>query len=60
MTWGTQDLEGEMGREIEGGFRWEGMWVNLRLILVDAQQGTTQFCKANILNLKSKVEKIKR
>ena len=33
-------------------FKWEGTWVNLWLIHVDAWQKPTQYCKTVILKLK--------
>ena len=54
MTQGTQTRveRGRMGREVEGMFKWEGTWVNLRLIHVDVWYKPMQYCKAIILQLK--------
>ena len=41
-----------MEREMGGRPRREGIWVYLRLILVDVQQKITKFCKAIIVQLK--------
>ena len=37
---------------VGGSFHREGTYVNLRLIPVDVQQKSTQYCKAIILQLK--------
>ena len=42
-------LKGGVRRPLRGRFRREGTWVYLDLILVDAWQKTTKFCKAIIL-----------
>ena len=54
MTQGTQTRveRSRMGREVEGMFKWEGTWVNLRLIHVDVWYKPMQYCKAIILQLK--------
>ena len=44
--------KGGMEREMGGRPRREGIWVYLRLILVDVQQKITKFCKAIIVQLK--------
>ena len=44
-----QPRKGEMGREIGGRFKWEGIYVYLCLIHVEGRQKTTTFCKAIIL-----------
>ena len=41
-----------MGWEVGGSFQREGTYVYLRLIQVDVQQKSTQYCKAIILQLK--------
>ena len=41
-----------MGWEMGGGFRREGTWAYLWLILVDVWEKTTKFCKAIIFQLK--------
>ena len=41
-----------MGQEMGGRFKREGTYVYLRLIQVDVQQKSTQYCKAIILQLK--------
>ena len=51
------NLEGWDGKKMGRKFRREGMWVYLWLILVDVWQKTARFCKAIILQLKSKVGK---
>ena len=43
-----------MGREVGGRFKREGIYVYLWLIDVEVGQKTTKFCKAIILQLKSK------
>ena len=48
------NLEGWDGEGMRGGFRREGAWIYLWLILVDVWQKTTKFCKAIILQLKKK------
>ena len=46
---------------MEGRFRREGTWVHVWLILVEVQQKTTKFCKANTLQfLKKKSGKKKK
>ena len=42
-------LKSEMGREMGGRSRREGIWAYLWLILIDVWQKTTKFCKAIIL-----------
>ena len=46
-----------MGREVEGTFKREGIYVNPWLILVEVLQKTTKFCKAIILQIKNKLIK---
>ena len=46
-----------MGRELEGRFGREGIWVYLWLILVDVWQKTTKFCKAVIQKVAQKKKK---
>ena len=48
-----------MGREMGGRFSGEGIYVYLWLIHVDVWQKTTKFCKAIILQLKSKLKRKK-
>ena len=43
------NIEGWMERKMEGSFKREGIYVYLWLILVEAWQKTTKFCKAIIL-----------
>ena len=46
------NLGGEMGREMGGRFKREGIYVYLCLIDVEVDKKTTKFCKAIILQLK--------
>ena len=48
-----------MGREMGGRFRTEGLYVYLWLIHAEVWEKTTIFCKAIILQLKSKLKKKK-
>ena len=48
------NLEGRDGREMEGTFQREGIYVYLSLIHVQVLQ-KTKFCKAIILHLKKKI-----
>ena len=53
------DLERRDGRWEGGRHRREGIYVYLYLIHIVVQQKLTQLCKAVILQLKSKVKKMK-
>ena len=48
-----------MEREVRGRIRREGIYVYLRLIHVDVWQKPIQYCKAIILQLKTKQNKTK-
>ena len=49
-----------MEREVGRRFKREGIYVYLWLIYVEVQQKTVKFCKAIILQLKSKLIKKKK
>ena len=57
-NWGSVTIQrGVMGREVGWRFKREGTYVYLWLIHVDVWQKPTRFCKAIILQLKSKFKK---
>ena len=51
-------LEGWVGGEVAGRFKWEGIYVYLWLIHADVWQKPTQYRKAIILQLK--IDKLKK
>ena len=57
-NWGSVTIQrGVMGRKVGWRFKREGTYVYLWLIHVDVWQKPTRFCKAIILQLKSKFKK---
>ena len=58
IMWNAGLDEAQAGIKISGRFKREGMYVYLWLILVEVCKKTTKFCKAIILQLKTKQKEI--